>query len=55
MENVVTATTTALSAENLWGVIGKTVPLLGIAVLVGLGFYTFKKITKGMAKGKARI
>lgn len=55
MENVVTATTTALSAENLWGVIGKTVPILAIAVLVGLGFYLFRKITKGMAKGKARI
>lgn len=55
MENVITATTTALSSDKLWGVIGNVVPILAIAVLVGLGFYLFKKITKGMAKGKAKI
>lgn len=55
MENVITATTTALSSDKLWGVIGNIVPILAIAVLVGLGFYLFRKITKGMAKGKAKI
>lgn len=44
MDAVITSLTTSLSASNLWGVVGSTVPFLAISVLFGLGFYLVKRI-----------
>lgn len=52
MENVVTALTTTLSAENLWGVIGKAVPLIGVVTLFGLGFFLVRRAVKKLGKAK---
>lgn len=52
MEAVITAITTALSADNLWGVVGNTVPFLAISVLFGLGFYLVKRILNKVKRAK---
>lgn len=52
MGNVVTSIGTTLSAENLWAVVGSIVPILGISVLFGLGFYLVKRIMNKIKKAK---
>ena len=55
MTNVVTSLTTTLSADVLWGIVGNIVPLLGISVLFGLGFYLVKRIMNKMKKAKGGV
>ena len=52
MTAVITSLTTTLSAENLWGIVGNIVPILGISVLFGLGFYLVKRILNKVKKAK---
>lgn len=52
MEAVVTSLTTALSAANLWGIVGNVVPFLAISVLFGLGFYLVKRILNKVKRAK---
>ena len=52
MTAVITSLTTTLSAENLWGTVGNIVPLLGISVLFGLGFYLVKRILNKVKRAK---
>ena len=55
MNAVITSLTTTLSAENLWGIIGNIVPILGISILFGLGFYLVKRILNKVKKAKGGI
>lgn len=55
MNAVITSLTTTLSAENLWGIIGNIVPILGISVLFGLGFYLVKRILNKVKKAKGGV
>lgn len=52
MENVVTSIGTAVSADNLWGIVGNIVPILAISVLFGLGFYLVKRIINKIKRAK---
>lgn len=52
MEAVITALTTQLSANNLWGVVGNVIPFLAISVLFGLGFYLVKRILNKTKRAK---
>lgn len=52
MEAVISSLTSTLSAANLWGVVGTIVPLLGISLLFGLGFYLVKRILNKTKKAK---
>lgn len=52
MTAVITSLTTTLSADNLWGIVGNIVPILGISVLFGLGFYLVKRILNKVKKAK---
>lgn len=52
MEAVITALTTALSADNLWGIVGSVVPFLAICTLFGLGFYLVKRILNKAKRAK---
>lgn len=52
MEAVITAITTALSADSLWGIVGEVVPFLAISVLFGLGFYLVKRILNKVKRAK---
>lgn len=55
MEAVITKLTTTLSADSLWGVFGEVVPIIGITVLVALGFYLVRKAIKKASKAKAGV
>lgn len=55
MSAVVSSLTTTLSAENLWGVFGEAVPIIGVTVLVALGFYLIRKAIKKASKAKAGV
>lgn len=52
MGNVITSLTSTLSADNLWGVIGTAVPLIGVVTLVALGFYLVRRAVKKLSKAK---
>lgn len=52
MDAVITALTSALSASNLWGVVGSIVPLLAISILFGLGFYLVKRVLNKTKRAK---
>lgn len=52
MDNVVTSIGTAVSANNLWGIVGSIVPILAISVLFGLGFYLVKRIMNKIKRAK---
>lgn len=52
MEAVITSITTALSAANLWAIVGDVVPFLAISVLFGLGFYLVKRILNKVKRAK---
>lgn len=55
MAEVITKLTTTLSADALWGVFGEVVPIIGITVLVALGFYLVRKAIKKASKAKAGV
>lgn len=55
MVNAVSALSTTVSADALWGVFGNAVPYIGVVVIVGFGFYLVRRMIKGVSKGKARI
>lgn len=55
MTDVITSITTALSAANLWGIVGNVVPILAISVLFGLGFYLVKRIMNKIKRAKGGI
>ena len=55
MDSVITSLTTSLSASNLWGIVGSTVPLLAISVLFGLGFYLVKRILNKTKRAKGGV
>lgn len=52
MGNVITSIGTAVSADNLWGIVANIVPILAISVLFGLGFYLVKRIMNKIKKAK---
>lgn len=52
MDNVISSIETTLSTANLWGVVGSIVPILGISVLFGLGFYLVKRIMNKIKRAK---
>lgn len=52
MTAVITSITSALSAENLWGIVGNVVPILAISVLFGLGLYLVKRILNKVKRAK---
>ena len=52
MEAVITSLSTALSADNLWGIVGSVVPFLAITTLFGLGFYLVKRILNKAKRAK---
>lgn len=55
MSAVISSISTALSADNLWGIVGNIVPILAISVLFGLGFYLVKRIMNKVKRAKGGI
>lgn len=55
MSQVVSALTTSLSGDALWGIVAGVIPFLAVSVLFGLGFYLVKRIIKKTKNGKGGI
>lgn len=55
MQNAVTALSTTVNANSLWGVFTDALPFVGVVTLVGLGFYLIRRMIKGVSKGKTKI
>lgn len=55
MESVITALTTALTAETFFSVVADVIPFLGIMVPVALGVYFLRKLVKGAGKAKVKF
>lgn len=55
MTNAVSALSTTVSSDALWGVFADAVPYIGVVVLVGLGFYLIRRMIKGVSKGRAKV
>lgn len=52
MAAFITALSTALSVDNLWGAVAPAAPIIAILVLFGLGMYVLRKNLKRGSKGK---
>ena len=52
---VVQSLTSTLSVNNLWGTVNEIVPVLGISVLFGLGFYLVKRVLNKIKRAKGGI
>lgn len=52
MTNTVTAITSAVTPEALWGIVGNVVPIVLIVTLFALGFYLIRRQMKKVSKGK---
>lgn len=55
MEAVITALGTTLSADNLWGIFAKAIPLIGVVTLVALGFFLVKRAIKKLSKMRGGV
>lgn len=55
MTTVITSLTSTLSASNLWEIVGNVVPVIGISVLFGLGFYLVKRVLNKIKRAKGGI
>ena len=55
MSTFISSLTTGLSADNLWGSIGDSAPLIIGLVLFALAFYLVRKLVKGAGKGKIKM
>lgn len=55
MGNTVSAITTALSSDNLWGVFSQAVPLIAVVTLVALGFFLVRRAVKKLSKMRGGV
>lgn len=55
MTDFVTAASTDLTANNLWGEVVPIAGMLGVLILFSIGIYFLRKAIRGAGKGKARI
>ena len=52
MTNTVTAISSAVTSEALWGIVANIVPIALIVTLFSLGFYLVRRQLKKVAKAK---
>lgn len=55
MTEVVSALTTGITAETIFGVVADVIPFVVVMVPVALGLYFLRKLVKGAGKGKVRF
>ena len=55
MEEVITALTTSLTADEFFGVVADLVPFIVVLVPVALGVYFLRKLVKGAGKAKVKM
>ena len=55
MTEVVSALTTGITAETIFGVVADIIPFVVVMVPIALGLYFLRKLVKGAGKGKVRF
>lgn len=55
MEAVITALTTALTADKFFAIVADLVPFIALMVPVALALYFLRKLVKGAGKGKVKF
>lgn len=55
MTEVVSALTSGITAETIFGVVADVIPFVIVIVPVALGLYFLRKLVKGAGKGKVRF
>lgn len=52
MNSFVSALTTGITADSMWGAIAPFAPLMIILFLFAFGYYVYRRLTRGGSKGK---
>ena len=55
MSEVISALTTGITAETIFGVVADIVPFIVTMVPIALGVYFLRKLIKGAGKAKVRM
>lgn len=55
MSEVISALTTGITAETIFGVVADIVPFIVTMVPIALGVYFLRKLVKGAGKAKVRF
>lgn len=55
MNAFITALTSEIDAEALWGVLTSIVPFVGVVLLFAIAVHFIRRGVSGAAKGKAKI
>lgn len=55
MSEVISALTTGITAESIFGVVADIVPFIVTMVPIALGVYFLRKLIKGAGKAKVRM
>lgn len=55
MSEVVTALTTGVTAETIFGVVADVMPFVVVMIPIALGLYILRKVVKGAGHAKVRF
>ena len=55
MTEVISALTTGITADTIFGVVADVMPFVIIMIPVALGLYFLRKVVKGAGKGKVKF
>lgn len=55
MDAVVSALSSGITAETIFGVVADVMPFVIVMVPIALGLYFLRKVIKGAGKGKVRF
>lgn len=55
MSEVVTALTTGVTAESIFGVVADVMPFVVVMIPIALGLYILRKVVKGAGHAKVRF
>lgn len=55
MEDFVTGLTSNVNVAAFWDTIGPVAPLVGVAILIGIGYMVVRKVVGGAGKAKAKL
>lgn len=55
MGDFITALLSSVTINGIWGAIAPAAPLIGVAVLVSIGYMVLRRSVGGIGKGKAKV
>lgn len=55
MANAISALSTTVTADALWGEFNLAIPIIGVVCLFVFGYTIVKRVTKGASKGRLKM